>query len=203
MFVSFLSCLNHPGLVIASIGGISLGVTLLLLPWKTVTLQGSSLNQLSSTQSEGNCTIVDFSRNFRKISSLRKKLSNRKDYYYISCNSLKRIKEEWDSIIPNRWEGAFPKSIFKGKAWNKKQKLQVELKELNDISHSERDLNEEEWPYRVTFSFKQFRDLAGKWKYLKSVNVPRDKIGAVVNLTESEQDNKDIYILWDLVLNDI
>ncbi|RAO94799.1 hypothetical protein DNK47_03090 [Mycoplasma wenyonii] len=111
--MSLLTYTSHPVLFAASVGGVTLGVTLLLLPSKIISFgnfsfQSSPESQLQLTNGEGNCQVV---------SDLKKVIGEflfpwRSSHVALGCETRGIIKND-DLILPRKWLALFPKNLFK------------------------------------------------------------------------------------------
>lgn len=147
----------------------------------------------------GNCTIID---PLKKILEVVKQ--DETEYYSVSCdNTRMRGAGEDGNIIPNTWEGAFPKSIFKKQDLGNGQKLEIKVKEEDneDETFSVHDTGEQDLPFSITLSGNSFVGtdnslLSAKWNYYEDDTFDEEsKVLAKVKLTQPNSE-KNIYLLW-------
>ncbi|RAO94980.1 hypothetical protein DNK47_02065 [Mycoplasma wenyonii] len=143
----------------------------------------------------GNCIIID---PLKKILEVAKQ--DETEYYSVSCDNT-RMGVAREGNIPNQWEGAFPKSIFKRQDLGNGQKLEIKVKEEDEDTSTDYDSEYEDWPFLLTFSGKSFVNtdnslLSAKWNYYEDDSLDEErKVFARVKLTKPNS-SKNIYLLW-------
>ncbi|RAO94937.1 hypothetical protein DNK47_02395 [Mycoplasma wenyonii] len=161
--MSFLTYTSHPVLFAASVGGVTLGVTLLLLPWKQISfgdswsnsfLSSSGFNPSSSKEPierENNCKVVLL----EKINTFFPA------HIAISCNT--QGDSQYD-ILGGEWIGLFPKNLFKeSDKLTLRQQLNIQTWTKEPSEESPNDF------YITRFRSSRFvtkdAEIIGKWKY--------------------------------------
>lgn len=157
--MSLFSYTNHPVLFVASAGGVTLGVTLLLLPWKTVSFgnfsfQSSSDSQLKLTNGEGNCQETKF---FQKII---RRLSLNSSHIEVTCKNQGILTKE-DNIFLDKWTALFPKNLLK---IDNEKFIEKQSFTINTFTE---DMGNSEVIYKTVFKSDQFLndEIIGKWKF--------------------------------------
>ncbi|RAO95068.1 hypothetical protein DNK47_01505, partial [Mycoplasma wenyonii] len=138
----------------------------------------------------GNCKIIDPLKHIFQSEG-----QEEADYYSFFCEN---IGEDLD--IPNKFEGAFPKLIFKSRDWTKDKKIEMKVQTDMGDTFSASDEDEGDYPYKISLFSESFIDnslLEGKWNYHDFEHEEISRSGAIVKFTHSDT-NKDIYLLLDL-----
>lgn len=194
--MSFLSYLSHPSLVVASVGGVSLGVTSLLLPWKTTTSRSFLSNSFFMNQSNtygrnkqfeksGTCNVI---KGFQDVIN---KISSSLDHVAISCKN-----ELNDDILEDSWVALFPLSLFKNE-W----KGELDISENKNFSiktvTTEEEGNILRWDsnvFRTKFMSDKFLkgEIIGIWEYDDWDVLRNNKTVDIVTL---EGESKKIYFV--------
>lgn len=165
--MSFLTYTSHPVLFAASVGGVTIGVALLLLPWKNMSFGNLSFHSpsktpLQLTSGEGNCEVVT---DTKKV--VQEVPFTFNDYVGVICEQRKGD----DYIFTTKWVALFPRSLFieEVNELSTNHKISIETETYDPIANDEKGL------FKTIFKSHWFisnsnNQIIGEWNYERPIS---------------------------------